>query len=257
MVRRLLGVILVSLAIQAPAQAGFPCTIVGGKGTAVENAGKRHDLPVDLDECEGTRVIGGEATLCFVDGKGRLRTELVRQGELIRPGRNQSSRSSASLSLALRQIIGADPDARIAGSRGSVPLPSGKVLLPGNVMRIDVAQLPSVQAVEVREGRFDGPVVVTAQSGGATVNLRTNRLRAGQTYWIRLVGDVAGVAPVEFAVAPAAERLRAKRALAQFDKDHAAGAHGRAVLKADWLLDAGYPFDARQILAEAGLMPNP
>lgn len=253
---------LIALATVPPrADAGFACSFVSSdKAAAVEIEGRRYALPVGLDNCEGAKVVSGEATACVIDTKGRTVCRAFEAGESLTEDRLVEKRGVSDMFLAVLAMLKGDNTPGSAVSRAVVPpgFPEGRVLLIPPRLRLDLSDpaMRGATAIEFREGAFNGPVVERIDQPGTVAELSVTPFRRNQRYFWIIRGAPAGLAPVDFSVASKDELERAREAFAEIEADLAAGVLGRAVMKADWLKRENYTFDAAEILRAAGLELN-
>lgn len=254
-VRRLVGVVGMSLLglLQAAQGADWACALAPkGLEDQVEQRRKPLQLPDELDNCEGVRVVSGAVVACTADKRQRPVCREFSQGQMLDRQRF-GSHGALSMLAAISDLLHGSPSMQGALIRGPAPvlLPSGIILLPEGKLH-----LPAVDAagakIEIHEGTADGPLIPTASSQGPTRTVALTSLKPGSNYWVVTVGKTAPPdAANSFKFARSADRANALHELKRIDEDKDATPAAKAWMKALWLKSRGYEFDAKLAL-EAG-----
>jgi hypothetical protein len=235
----------------------FSCALIGKPGTTVLANGVVRKVPQGLDDCEGVKVMAGEATACFIDSTDRRVCRPFGAGSLITRGRLVHGRSVFDGFKELLDILAGDATTAAAILRGGsgIGLPQGPVLLPSQGLQLQLTgnAPPDLLFVEFREESPEGPLVHRLDKPSRRVPLSVKGLRPSTSYFVVVGPQGPGTIPLQFTTASAEEARAIRRALAKLDADKDAGDVGRAFLKADWLQRHGYKFDALQVLLLAGL----
>jgi hypothetical protein len=134
-------------------------------------------------------------------------------------------------------------------------LPSKVVLLLENVVLVDFteADMQDVEAVEFRRDTVDGSVTVRIDRVPGPASVPGEPFVAGPYYWaLPLPGGRPNQAPRRFSVAPEPERQAAMDRLRVFDQQ-GAGPLATAMMRAAWLAQQNYDYDALATMKSVGL----
>ena len=247
-------------AAQCNAYTPFRCSLISDSKsrTVVQQGEQRYELPYRLSDCEGAKIISGTASVCFIDAQERAVCRPFREGEVVSQDRLVKDRGIKDVALTVLDMLQGDANSGPGVSRGPgrpPGFPYGPVLLLQSKLVLDLSDpaLQHVETIEFREGTYNGPVISKIDRSGLVATQDVKPFQPDKRYFWIIHGAAPGLAPQDFTVGSRADVKRARKVLAEIERDRAAGTLGQTVMKAEWLMRQKYAFDATEVLRAAGL----
>ena len=170
--------------------------------------------------------------------------------------RGPAPQAAESVLGGLQRVLRALPGQPQSMPRGAETLlPSKVVLLLDDVLRVDFAEadMQDIEAVEFRRDGIDGPVAARIERVPGPASTPGEAFVAGRFYWaVPIPGGRPHQAPRRFSVAPEPERQAAMDRLRVFDRQQA-GPLATAMMRAAWLAQQNYDYDALATMKAVGL----
>lgn len=246
---------LLGLAGITVSQTALPCTLAAQGAAELQLGAAPASLPRSLDDCRGAVVTRGTVVACIADTDGLPSCRAFAAGQAI-DLRVPAAASAAGGLEGLQRVLRARPGQPQSVPRGAETLlPSKVVLLLDAVLQVDFAEadMQGVDAVEFRRDRLDGPVAARIDRVPGPASVAGGAFVAGPYYWaVPLPGGPPHQAPRRFSVAPEAERQAALARLQVFDRQQA-GPLATAMMRAAWLAQQNYDYDALATMKAVGL----
>jgi hypothetical protein len=246
---------LLPMAGVAQSQSAMPCTLAAHGVAEVQVRGAVTSLPLSLGDCRNALVARGTVVACVAGDAGLPSCRAFDAGQTI-------DLNGPAVGAATSGLEGLQRVLRVrAGQPQSVPrgaetlLPSKVVLLLDNVVLVDFgeADMQDVEAVEFRRDAIDGSVTARIDRVPGPASAPGEPFVAGAYYWaLPLPGGRPNQAPRRFSVAPEPERQAAMDRLRVFDQQHA-GPLATAMMRAAWLAQQNYDYDALVTMKSVGL----
>jgi len=239
----------------AGAQPALPCTLAAHGVAELQVSGSVMALPLSLGDCRNAVVAQGTVVACVTGDAGLPSCRAWGAGQTIDlhgPAAGSADRGLDGLQRVLHTRAG-QPQSLPRGAE--TLLPSKVVLLLDNLVRVDFAEtdMQDVEAVEFRRDAIDGPVTARIDRVPGPASAPGEPFVAGPYYWaLPLPGGRPQQAPRRFSVAPDAERQAAIERLRVFDQQQA-GPLATAMMRAAWLAQQNYDYDALATMKAVGL----
>lgn len=212
-------------------------------------------LPTSLQDCHGATVVHGTVVACVADGDASATCRAFAAGQAIALADGGPPPDAAALS-GLQRVLRAAPGQTPARLRGAETLlPSKVVLLLDAVLLVDFseADMQGVEAVEFRRDGLDGPLTARIERAAGPASTPGAPFVAGPDYWtVPVPGGRPDQLPRRFSVAPDAERQAAIDQMRAFDRQQA-GPLATAMMRAAWLAQRNYDYDALAAMKAVGL----
>jgi hypothetical protein len=256
--------VAVCVPISSQAAPALPCTAVGNGDAVMQWKGKRLPLPASLDDCRGARVDRGQVIACTSDARGLPLCRTFGKGEAIESRRFDAGGRGATvagLDRVLRLQKGSPDDIPFRGTmvdpnRAAEPLlPAKTVLLLDGQLLVDFSEpeMQGVDAVEIRRDSVSGPIVVSTARTPGPVKIAAGSLSEGPSYWaVPQPAARPTQSPKRFNVAAPKEREEVLAKLQAFDRQQA-GPLATAMMRAAWLAQQNYDYDALATMKAVGL----
>jgi hypothetical protein len=246
---------LLGLPGMAASQTALPCTLAAQGPAELQLDAALAPLPLSLDDCRGAVATRGTVVACVADSGGLPSCRAFAAGQAIDLRVPAASPAAGGLE-GLQRVLRARPGQPHAVPRGAETLlPSKVVLLLDAVLQVDFAEadMQGVEAVEFRRDGLDGPVAARIDRVPGPASVAGAAFVAGPYYWaVPLPGGLPHQAPRRFSVAPEAERQAALARLKVFDMQQA-GPLATAMMRAAWLAQQNYDYDALATMKAVGL----
>jgi len=237
------------------AQAALPCTLAAHGVAELRVQGSVASLPQSLGDCRSAVVARGTVVACIAGDAGLPSCRAFGPGQTI-DLRGPAPQAAESVLGGLQRVLGTLPGQPQSLPRGAETLlPSKVVLLLDDVVRVDFAEadMQDIEAVEFRREGIDGPVAARIERGPGPASTPGEAFVAGRFYWaVPIPGGRPNQAPRRFSVAPEPERQAAMDRLRVFDQQQA-GPLATAMMRAAWLAQQNYDYDALATMKAVGL----
>ncbi len=237
------------------AQPALPCTLAAQGVAELQVRGSATSLPLSLGECRNAIVTRGTVVACVAGEAGLPSCRAFGAGQTI----DLDSRAAGAVANGLeglQRVLRALPGQPQSMPRGAETLlPSKVVLLLDEVVLVDFAEadMQGVEAVEFRRDRIDGPLTARIERAPGPASIPGEPFVAGPTYWaVPVPGERPSQTPRRFTVAPERERQDAIDRLRAFDRQQA-GPLATAMMRAAWLAQQNYDYDALATMKAVGL----
>ena len=231
------------------------CTLVAHGVAELQWRGTALSLPVSLDDCSGAAVRRGTVVACIGGGDALASCRAFSAGQSIDLGGRDLPPASGALD-GLQRVLVAAPGHASGRLRGAETLlPSKVVLLLDAVVLVDFseADMQGVEALEFRRDGIDGPLTARIERAPGPVSIAGVPFIAGTDYWVvPLPGGRPNQLPRRFSVAPDPERQTVMEQLRVFDRQQA-GPLATAMMRAAWLAQQNYDYDALSAMKAVGL----
>lgn len=246
----------------AAAQAPMPCALVNKGATVVLGPSAKPLVLPDVEHanCVGLKVTQGLVVACVSGGasatSGHCRSYKAPQTiDAESLGRAGAAPGTAATLVAMLKGGAGSAFAISRSGEALPPLPTGVAAALQPRLSVDFAGHPGLQgaqAVEVRAGGTDGPLVATLTP--ASPHLATEALQAGQRYAWRVRTDQPGLPLLgRFSLLTAEQRAAGAAEQARIAQAAPGDAEAQAVLWAGWLHGQGARHEAAQVLQAAGI----
>jgi hypothetical protein len=251
-----IGALTLALAAHGQPTAPLRCNLVAKGDAAVQTNAVAVPLPASAADCSGLRVLRGEVVACLDDGRGEPVCRSFAQGEAIDTARFGDVGSGSSSSAALDRLLRGGPGAVPGQWRGADPLlPNKTVLLLEGRLLVDFSEpdMQGVESVEIRGDSIDGPVLAMAARTPGPTPIDAGSLSVGRNYWAVLVPSGRPTqAPKRFTIASSQEQQAVRERLRAFERQQA-GPLATAMMRAAWLAQQDYDYDALVTMKSVGL----
>jgi hypothetical protein len=230
------------------------CTLTAHGAAEVRVRGEAAPLPLSLADCRDAVVARGTVVACVADAEGLPRCRAFDSGQRVDAGSLAGGAGGAL--TALQRLLHAVPGQPAGQPRGAETLLPSKVvlLLDGRVLvDFSEADLQGVDTVEFRSGSADGPLAARIARAAGVASTADTVFAAGPDYWVVLVpAERPSQSPRRFSLAEAAERQATLDRLRVFDRLQA-GPLATAMMRAAWLAQQNYGYDALATMKAVGL----
>lgn len=231
--------------------APLACTLAADPKTVARQGGEKLNLPRNLDDCSGVKVVSGAVVACIQDRLDALRCKTIEPPETISSG-TFGNTVVHEWRKSLVKLFSGGFGASDAKSRSAIDsLPNGPVLMAAPSFDIDFTQplMTGVQAVEFREAAPQGALLVRVPAIGVRT-VDASLFAPGKAYsWAVVPSGKFATLHGQFTMADATTRRKA-----QAHAQKAVGAQPdpriQAVLRADSFFRDGYVFDAAQAVKQ-------
>jgi hypothetical protein len=239
----------------AMAQLALPCTLAAQGVAELLVRGSATSLPLSLGDCRSAIVAHGTVVACVASDAGLPSCRAFGAGQTI-DLRGPAAGTVATGLEGLQRVLRALPGQSQSMPRGAETLlPSKVVLLLDAVVMVDFgeADMQDVEAVEFRRDGIDGPVTARIDRVPGPASIPGESFVAGPYYWaVSIPGGRPNQAPRRFSVASEPERQAAMDRLRVFDRQQA-GPLATAMMRAAWLAQQNYDYDALATMKAVGL----
>lgn len=247
--------IVLFLFLSNTAVAGFNCAILSRGPAKVAHGGTDKTTPLRLEDCEGAKVLSNDVTVCFLNRRGKRFCHPVKAGRTISAASLPTGSASPGLLLTLWDMLKGDPDTVPAVVRGNTPagFPFNDVLAADGSLRFDFARagLRTVERFELLEGGLATAAVAGLKITGSAATVSIEKLHRGSRYlWVANADGQERHGMFRLASAEEVARMRHALHLAE---QGGSDPLSRAVLRAETLSEAGYKYDAGEVLRRAGV----
>lgn len=250
----LMGLMCVVATSAAAGPAPAACTLTAHGAAELRVRGEAAPLPLSLGDCRDAVVARGTVVACAADAEGQPRCRAFDAGQPVDTGSPAGGAGGAL--TALQRLLRAVPGQPAGQPRGAETLlPSKVVLLLDGRLLVDFseADLQGVDAVEFRSGSADGPLAARIARAAGVASTADTVFVAGPDYWAVLVpAERPSQSPRRFNLAGAAERQATLDRLRVFDRLQA-GPLATAMMRAAWLAQQNYDYDALATMKAVGL----
>jgi hypothetical protein len=247
--------LLLAMSGLAGAQPALPCTLAAQGAAELQVRGSATSLPQSLGECRNAIVTRGTVVACVAGEAGLPSCRAFAAGQTIDLGSRAAGTVASGLE-GLQRVLRALPGQPQSMPRGAETLlPSKVVLLLDEVVLVDFAEadMQGVEAVEFRRDRIDGPLTVRIDRAPGPASIPGEPFVSGPYYWaVPVPGDRPNQTPRRFTVASERERQNAIERLRAFDRQQA-GPLATAMMRAAWLAQQNYDYDALATMKAVGL----
>jgi len=243
------------LASHVACHAAPSCTVVAQAAAELQLLGSPVSLPASLDDCRGAVVTRGTVVACTAGREAPATCRAFAAGQSIEFGGAGPPAVAGTLD-GLRRLLGAASGPTNGRLRGAETLlPSKVVLLLDAVLLVDFseADMQGVEAVEIRRDGLDGPLAARIDRVPGPASISGSALSAGTYYWaVPVPGGRPDQLPRRFSLAPEPERQAASEQMRVFDRQQA-GPLATAMMRAAWLAQRNYDYDALVAMKAVGL----
>ena len=256
--RAMTAICALAMGLPACAQttaAAMPCSLLAKGDAAVQANGAALPLPASPADCRALRVLRGEVVACLDDSQGEPVCRSFAQGEAVDASRFGTA-AGHTPPAALERLLRGSPGVAPGQWRGADPLlPNKTVLLLEGKLLVDFSEpdMQGVESVEIRGDSIDGPLLASAARAPGPTAIEAGSLSVGRNYWAVLVPNQRPTqAPKRFTVAPSQEQQVVRERLRAFDR-HQAGPLATAMMRAAWLAQQDYDYDALVTMKSVGM----
>lgn len=211
--------------------------------------------PLSLKDCRDAVVARGTVVACVAAAAGLPSCRTFGPGQAIDLV-GVSATPTVGVLDGLQRLLRALPGQSQTVPRGAETLlPSKVVLLLDAVMLVDFseADMQGVEAVEFRRDGVDGVVTARIDRVPGPASIPSDAFVAGPYYWaVPIPGGRPNQTARRFSVAPESDRQAALERLRMFDQQRA-GPLATAMMRAAWLAQQNYDYDALATMKAVGL----
>jgi hypothetical protein len=239
----------------AQTQSAQPCTVAAQGAAALRIGGSEVELPLSSGDCRAAVVARGTVVACTAGADGLPACRAFAAGQTIDLAAAGAAPAADSLA-GLQRVLRARPGQAAGQARGAETLlPSKVVLMLDAVLLVDFAEadMQDVEAVEFRRDAIDGPVTARIDRVPGPASTPGSPFAAGPYYWaVPIPGGRPHQTPRRFSVASESERQAALESLRAFERQQA-GPLATAMMRAAWLAQRNYDYDALATMKAVGL----
>jgi hypothetical protein len=236
-------------------QASPPCTVAAQGAAELRIQGSLASLPLSLADCRGAVVARGTVVACVAAAEGLPSCRAFGAGQAI-DFHGLGAASAAGPLGGLQRVLRVRPGQPPEMPRGAETLlPSKVVLLLDAMLLVDFAEadMQGVEAVEFRRDGIDGPLTARIERAPGPASIAGESFVAGPYYWaVPVPGGRPNQAPRRFSLAAEQERQAVVDRLRVFDRQQA-GPLATAMMRAAWLAQQNYDYDALATMKAVGL----